>query len=167
MVGDKLKVVIGILLYDMAMQNKISFPRPYQIDIRDYKELFPKPNFYNEFRNYLRCQRAIVTRLIQKKNCFAKNIYDLLYNTYWLVCQLVKDIYVIWKKAYIPEDITFDNNKEEYAFRVMKIYNVLRTNERQKPFSSRIDCLTLKDVFIVPMDGGNLNEKHTTTCTPH
>lgn len=158
-ITPELKVVIGILLYDMAMQNKISFPRPYQIDIRDYKELFPKPNFYNDFLNYLRCQRAIVTRLIQKKNCFTKNIYDLLYNTYWLVCHLIKDTYVIWKKAYIPEDISFDNNKEEYAFRVMNIYNVFRSGDMHKTFLSRINCLTLKDIFIVPMNGGNLNEK--------
>lgn len=129
----------------MAMRNKISFPRSYQIGIREYKELFPKPKFYNEFKKYLRCQRAIVARLIQKKDCFTKNnIYNLLYNTYWLVCQLIKDTYVIWKKAYIPEDITFDRNKEEYAVRVMKIYNVLHPGEMHKTFLSRIDCMMLK-----------------------
>ena len=80
-------------------------------------------------------------------------------NTYWLVCHLIKDTYVIWKKAYIPEDISFDNNKEEYAFRVMNIYNVFRSGDMHKTFLSRINCLTLKDIFIVPMNGGNLNEK--------
>lgn len=142
-------MVIHISLYNIAFKNNIQLPRPYQIGIREYKELFPKPKFCNELKKYLKCQRILISSISQrnadnKRNQFLTIVYNLLYNTYWLICQFVKDAYIIWQNAYIPTDLSFDSDKEEYTNFVMNIYRVFYPNEIHESFVPQIDCMKLK-----------------------
>lgn len=130
-----------MLLYDILSKENYLFSR--MIDARDYKKFFTKPRFRNELKKFFTIQSILISSLFTKnihnrKTYIVKQLCNFGYNIYWLICQFLKDIIILQHKAYIPDDIDFDNNLQEYAKYVTNILCVFPINDTDNDLFSRI-----------------------------